>query len=104
VLWSQQGIRDGTPRDNILAVPMTDTSPSAQAVQLEIQRAMSGEQRLLIAFEMSMFGRELARERIRREHPEWLETEVARELIRLAFLPAPIQRRCDERSRSLPKD
>ena len=90
MFWSQQGIPDGTPRDNILAVPMTDTSPSAQAVQLEIQRAMSGEQRLLMAFEMSMFVRELARERIRREHPEWLETEVARELIRLAFLPAPL--------------
>jgi hypothetical protein len=49
---------------------------------------MSGEQRLLMAFEMSVFARELARERIRREHPGWPETRIARELIRLAFLPA----------------
>jgi hypothetical protein len=76
-----------------LAVPITDTTPSAQAIQLQVQRAMSGEQRLLVAFEMSMFARELARERIRREQPEWPETRVARELIRLAFLPEPLPAR-----------
>jgi len=76
-----------------LAVPITDTTPSAQAIQLEVQRAMSGEQRLLMAFEMSMFARELASERIRCEHPEWPETQVARELIRLAFLPEPLPAR-----------
>jgi hypothetical protein len=75
-------------RDTILAVPFTDTNPSAQAVQLRVQRAMTGEQRLLMAFEMSIFARELSEERIRREHPEWPETQVARELLRLAFLPA----------------
>jgi hypothetical protein len=75
-------------RDTILAVPFTDTSPSAQAVQLRVQQAMTGEQRLLMAFEMSMFARELSEERIRLEHPEWPETQVARELLRLAFLPA----------------
>jgi hypothetical protein len=74
-------------------VPATDTSPSAQAVQFQIQRAMTGEQRLLMAFEMSLFARELAKERIRREHPDWPETRVARELIRLAFLPAPLPAR-----------
>ena len=77
-------------RGNILAVPITDTSPSAQIVQLEIQRAMSGEQRVLLAFEMSLFARELARAGIRREHPEWPEACVARELLRLAFFPAPL--------------
>ncbi len=80
-------------RGNIFAVPITDTSPPAQAVQFQIQRAMTGEQRLLIAFEMSLFARELAKEHIRREHPDWLETQVARELIRLAFLPAPLPAR-----------
>jgi hypothetical protein len=75
------------PRDNILAVPITDTSSSAQAVQLQLQRSMSGEQRLLLAFEMSMFARVLSGERIRRERPGWTESQVARELIRLAFLP-----------------
>jgi hypothetical protein len=51
---------------------------------------MSGEQRLLLAFDMSMFARELNRERIRREHPNWPEAQVDRELLRLAFLPAPL--------------
>jgi len=58
---------------NIHPVPHTDTSPAAQAVQLELLRAMSGEQRILLAFEMSLFARELAKEGIRREHPEWPE-------------------------------
>jgi hypothetical protein len=65
----------------------TDTSPEAQAIQLEIYRAMSGEQRILLALEMSLFARELAREGIRRDHPEWPEARVARELLRLAFFP-----------------
>jgi len=70
-------------------MPHTDTSPAAQAVRLEM-RAMSGEQRILLAFEMSLFARELAKEGIRREHPEWPETRAARELLRLAFFPAPL--------------
>jgi hypothetical protein len=51
---------------------------------------MTGEQRLLLAFDMSLFARQLAREGIRREHPEWAEAQIARELLRLAFLPAPL--------------
>jgi len=71
-------------------VSITDTSHAAEVVQLQIQRSMSGEQRLLLAFEMSLFARELAKEGIRREHPEWAEARVARELLRLAFFPAPL--------------
>jgi len=71
-------------------VPLTDTSRTAQAIQIEIQRSMSGEQRLRLAVEMSLFARELNRERIRREHPDWTETQIDRELLRLAFLPAPL--------------
>jgi hypothetical protein len=56
-------------------------------------RAMSGEQRLLLAFEMSLFARELAKEGIRREHPEWPEARIARELLRLAFFPAALPSR-----------
>ncbi len=58
---------------------------------------MSGEQRILLAFEMSLFARELARESIRRDHPEWSETQVERELIRLAFLPKPLPGWLEER-------
>ncbi|MGH9512909.1 MAG: hypothetical protein ACRD2U_12330 [Terriglobales bacterium] len=71
-------------------MPRTDTTPAAQTVQLEIQRSMSGEQRLLLAYEMSMFARELGRARIRREHPDWPEARIAGELLRLAFFPAPL--------------
>jgi hypothetical protein len=62
-------------------------STGAQAIQLQILRGMSGEQRLLLALEMSLFAREL-RARIRQEHPEWTEAQVVRELLRLSFLPA----------------
>lgn len=51
---------------------------------------MSGEQRLLLAWDMSLFARELARAGIRDAHPEWSEAEIARELLRLAFLPAAL--------------
>ena len=68
----------------------TGTTAEAQAVQLRIQRAMSGEQRLLLALEMSLMARDLAKARIRQEHPEWPETEVTREILRLAFFPGPI--------------
>jgi hypothetical protein len=71
-------------------VPIRDTTPEAQAVQDEIHRAMTGEQRVLLAFEMSLFARELARAGIRQEHPDWPEDRVARELMRLAFLPKPL--------------
>lgn len=54
---------------------------------------MSGEQRLLLAFEMSEFARDLAKAGIRRDHPEWDEPRVARELLRLAFLPHPLPER-----------
>jgi hypothetical protein len=70
-------------------VTITDTTLSAQAVHCQVQRAMTGEQRLLMALEMSMFARELQTARIRQEHPEWPDAEVARELLRLAFQPGP---------------
>jgi hypothetical protein len=73
----------------------------AHAVQLRIQREMSGEQRILLEFEMSLFARELAREGIRRDHPEWREPQVARELSRLAFLPNPLPHWLESASRTL---
>jgi hypothetical protein len=51
---------------------------------------MTGEQRLLMAYEMSMFARELSKARIRREHPDWSESQIAKELLRLAFFPTPL--------------
>jgi len=71
-------------------MPSSDTHPTAEALQNRIQAMMTGEQRLLLAYEMSMFARELSRERIRSEHPNWSEKQVALEILRLAFLPAPL--------------
>ena len=68
----------------------SDTSPEAHAKQLEIVTAMTGAQRIELAYEMSMFARDLAREGIRRDHPDWPEERLARELLRLAFLPEPL--------------
>ena len=69
---------------------MSDTSDEARAVQLDILRAMTGEQRMLIALEMSLFARDLAKTRIEHEHPDWSGAEVARELMRIAFFPKPL--------------
>jgi hypothetical protein len=69
---------------------MSDTTPEARAIQEQILRHMTGEQRLLLAWDMSMFARELARAGIRNDHPDWTEGQVARELLRLAFLPDPL--------------
>jgi hypothetical protein len=68
----------------------SDTHPAAAAEQLEVLRRMSGEQRMLLAFEMTMFARELATARLKREHPDWCDVEILRELLRLAFLPRPL--------------
>jgi len=71
-------------------MPISDTSPKAREIQLQIHRGMSGEQRILVALDMSLFARDLARERIRSEHPDWDERLVERELLRIAFLPLPL--------------
>jgi hypothetical protein len=63
---------------------------------------MSGEQRLLLAFDMSLFARELSRTGIRQEHPEWSEAQVERELIRLAFRPEPLPSWLEKRLEGFP--
>ena len=67
-----------------------DTSPEAAAVQLRVLKAMSSEQRFLIALNMSESLRATARKRIQQEHADWSEREVIRELLRLAFFPDPL--------------
>ena len=51
---------------------------------------MSGEQRLLLAWDMSLFALDLARAGVRDAHPEWTDAQIERELLRLAFLPATL--------------
>jgi len=69
---------------------LSDTSPAMRKMQLEIERAMTGEERLIRALEMSFLGRDLAKARIRSDHPDWSEAQIAREVLRLAFLPRPL--------------
>ena len=54
-----------------------------------VQSFMSGEQKVLLSLEISMFDREIRKQRIRRDHPEWSELEVMHEVFRQAFLPDP---------------
>ncbi len=71
-------------------MPVSDTTAEARALQLAIHRTMTGGQKIVLAFEMSMAARELNRARLRSEHPEWSDAEIARELLRLAFFPKPL--------------
>jgi hypothetical protein len=69
---------------------ISDTSPEAAEVQLNIFRRMTEEQRLAMALEMSGLVRETILSRIQSEHPEWTDWQVKRELLRLTFLPEPL--------------
>ncbi len=51
-------------------------------MQLRIWQSMTGAQWVHLAIEMSEFARALCRARIRKEHPEWPESEVTRQLMR----------------------
>jgi hypothetical protein len=55
-----------------------------------MHRSLTGAQKIVLAYEMSMFARELNRARLRQEHPEWTEAQIVRELLRLAFFPQPL--------------
>lgn len=70
----------------------SDTNFEDEHIPVEVLRKMTGEQRLLLALEMSMRRKELTKIRIRQEHPDWTEAQVARELLRLEFLPDPLPR------------
>jgi hypothetical protein len=74
-------------------VPISDTTPEAQAIWLQIQRSKTGEQRLLEALEMSLLVKEVTKSGIRRDHPDWDEKQVERELLRQIFLPKPLPHR-----------
>ena len=69
---------------------ISDTSPEAEEVQLEIYRRMSAQQRLLLALEISEFTRCFARAGIRADHPDWNRDQIERELLRRSFFPNPL--------------
>jgi hypothetical protein len=67
---------------------ISDTTPDIEAMQSRIHESMSGEQRLLMALEMSYFAHELAKQGLRDAHPDWQEERVRREFLRSLFPPA----------------
>jgi hypothetical protein len=64
---------------------ISDTSPDIEAMQSRIHASMTGEQRLLLALEMSRFSQALSRQGIRDRHPDWSEEKVTREFRRSLF-------------------
>jgi hypothetical protein len=69
---------------------ISDTSPDIEAMQVQIRRSKTAEQRFLIALDISECCRELRKAGIRRDHPDWSERQVMIEVFRLAFLPEPL--------------
>jgi hypothetical protein len=69
---------------------MHDPSEKAAALQAEILQELRGEERLRTAFEMCETVRAFSMARLRREHPDWTDLDLKRELLRFAFLPGPL--------------
>jgi hypothetical protein len=70
---------------------LTDTTTEARAVELEIFRRMSPEQRLMIGFQLSEQVRAFSLAGLRARHPGKSETMLLREYIKIAHdieLPA----------------
>lgn len=55
-----------------------------------VQSFMSGEQKILLSLEISLFDREIRKQKIRRDHPEWSELDLMHEIMRQAFRPGPV--------------
>ena len=66
-----------------------DDSPEKRGAFF-VQSFMTGEQKVLLSLEISLFDREIRKQRIRRDNPEWSELEVMHEIFRQAFLPKPV--------------
>jgi len=64
---------------------MTDTSLAAAALQTKIHSHLTGSTRLRIAVEMSLAAREMSLARLRRQHLEWSDSELRRDLLRYSF-------------------
>jgi hypothetical protein len=68
----------------------SDTSDDIARMQIEVYRRQSSGDRFNTAVRMTAMVRAMAAERIRAGHSDWGERDVARELLRLAFLPSSL--------------
>jgi len=66
-------------------MPELDTSPAAHAIQMRLYRDAGPQRRAEMAAEMSDLVREICRSGIRSRHPDFSETEVTRELLRILY-------------------
>ena len=64
---------------------IADTSPEAAAIQDEIFRRMTPEQRVRLAIEMSESMRNVALAGLRSRRPDLNEAELLRELLRVMY-------------------
>ena len=63
----------------------TDTSENAEAVQLDLWRSMSGQERIQKMASLSSRLRDMSFDAIRRRHPEFSEDQVRLKLIELTY-------------------
>ena len=71
-------------------MPLSDTSPHIRKMLLEMERRMTGEERLQRMLEACELVREFSKAGIRNRHPDWTEAQVERELLGFAFLPGKL--------------
>lgn len=67
-----------------------DTTPAAAELQTKIYRRLSNRERLALAVDMSMSVRKLALTRLRKQHPDWSERDLTREVLRYAYGSSPL--------------
>jgi hypothetical protein len=66
-------------------MPITDTTPRAAAQQLELYRRLTASERAQIAVELSAAVRLTTLEGIRSRHPDYAESDVRREFLRIVY-------------------
>ena len=87
----------GPSRFHGMPPPLTDTRPDIAAMQSEGLRRKTPVERLRMAIDMSAMARSFTRAGIRARHPDWGDTQIDREVIRMAFDGRPLPRAFDER-------
>jgi hypothetical protein len=66
-------------------MPVSDTTPRAAAIQLQLYRQIGSSRRAQIAVDLSDAVRATAIAGIRRRHPEYSEREVSLAFLRLVY-------------------
>jgi hypothetical protein len=64
---------------------MNDTPPEVLEAQANIYRGLSGVQRLDLAMEISDITQELSMTRLRIQRPDWSESDIRKELLRISL-------------------